>query len=656
VNRDESNNRYTNGFFSVPLYDAWQVSGNGVISKPIAVEGKVFFVDEQGTVFAVDLDSGGVIWEERIDQVEGADVGLAYGDGQLYLAAYDGIVYAIDATNGHIVWSYDSHGGINSSPIIYGNKILIGNWAGQLIALNVQDGDLEWMFQTAEIFGSTVAVSDNLAFVTSRDGLLHAIDIASGDEKWQLYIGDVANGRTPVVRDGTLYVSTSYSVHSIDALTGKELWSQPLRGLFPVESLAVDEYLVYVSISDEYTVLALDIRNGEVRWRTELLGLPSDSAPVVTSRFLLTRLSLGDVDSLVVLDKFRGGVIWKKEIPIGSNQTPILVGHTVIANAYDKLVAWQSKPGELLLFFGQSIRKWDPFQDQIEDKTFDIFYQECEVLPASDKLVCAGISKMRWDLYTIDWATGETIRLTDFTGKGNAAISVSPCGEKVAFAFGTDAGSHGSIIQGELYVTDLASGESKKITNNYCGTSYDVSWSPYGDWLMFPSCTNEDSTIQSADVAIMRVLADGAPLETIATIDHVSNLALSPDGLWIPHVFQESLTLMSADGNREVPIYATESPFLISWSPSGQQIASQPWVDHGTGVFVSNANGSDGHWLLQYDGNVYPGFNPYSWSLDSQYIAHVERDKVSILDACTGNTIKSQAFDGRPALDVRWIP
>ena len=103
------------------LKPKWRVglNGSGNASKysgqgqPLVYDGVIYMVTGADDVFAVDVDSGHLLWtyEARLDP--GIDVvccgwssrGLALGDGKVYVGQLDGRLIALDQRNGKVVWS-----------------------------------------------------------------------------------------------------------------------------------------------------------------------------------------------------------------------------------------------------------------------------------------------------------------------------------------------------------------------------------------------------------------------------------------------------------------------------------------------------------------------------------------------------------------------
>jgi len=544
------------------------------------------------------------------------------------------------------------------------NTIYIGTWDGELLALDAETGNLRWAFGTEqEIFSSDVAAGDNKIFVFFRDGDLFALDLSSGEEVWRINIGGRGNGQTPVLYQDRLYISSSTDVLAIDQNSGDVLWTRPLRGVFLTNSVSVDEYLVYVSVPEEYEIVALDSRNGNIRWRQELLGRPASTAPLVTSRYLFTRMNLGDIDALIALDKFRGTILWQENLEYASNMASfpgvILTERTLLTNAGNTLVAYESHSGALLMT-GNNLSLWNPFEAQLSELDTNVWFADCISAVNEEHLVCIGMEQIRWDLYTVDWASEEITKVTDIAGRGCATLEISPLGDQVAYAYGTGSEADCYISYGDLYLVDTENYSETRITDRFCGKPGAINWSPEGDWLIFPLCADEESSDLFTDITIARVNTSSRTMTSLSESENsFDGLTYDPNGLWITYSNDDEIILENPI-SRVIPLQVPgHSLYQISWSPSGQLIASEPWYEDHTGIYISNLDGSYGRWIVEYDGNIFPDHNPYDWSPDGRYIAYLRRVGnvyiVDIIDICTSDVIASLELE-QPISSIRWIP
>ena len=122
---------------------------------------------------------------------------------------------------------------------------------------------------------------------------------------WGMHPG--TNQHAPLVRDGIMYLSNPINIiQALDASDGTLLWEY--RRVFPdgrsnegrqgvgsqLRTLAIWEDLVFVATRDAYLV-ALDARNGTVRWETRLadseLGFTNASGPIAADGIVINGIN-----------------------------------------------------------------------------------------------------------------------------------------------------------------------------------------------------------------------------------------------------------------------------------------------------------------------------------------------------------------------------
>ena len=149
------------------------LNGSGSASKysgqgqPLVYQGVVYMVTGADDVFAVDVDSGKILWsylanlDDKIDTVccGWSSRGLGLGDGKLYVGQLDGKLVALDQRTGAVVWSTQAERWQDGLPItsapLYYNGLVITGFAGgdratrgRLKAFDAKNGSLKWTFYT----------------------------------------------------------------------------------------------------------------------------------------------------------------------------------------------------------------------------------------------------------------------------------------------------------------------------------------------------------------------------------------------------------------------------------------------------------------------------------------------------------------------------
>lgn len=136
-------------------------------SNPIVVNGLVYFENPDSDVFALNEDSGKLVWEHKYNSAtpSGGPNGVAIGYGLLF-GATESSAFALNPQTGKQVWIRkligNSREGIDMAPTVYDGKVLIstipgnstsyytGGAYGIVYALNAQTGGIIWSFSTVQ--------------------------------------------------------------------------------------------------------------------------------------------------------------------------------------------------------------------------------------------------------------------------------------------------------------------------------------------------------------------------------------------------------------------------------------------------------------------------------------------------------------------------
>ena len=151
---------------------AWSLDLPGEVTleaTPLAVDGVLYFTGSYAAVYAVDAASGKLLWKYdpqtwkhnpmKMHFSFGANRGVAYENGKVFVAALDGRLIALDAKTGKEIWVAQSvpEGMLNIStgaPRTMNGKVIIGNGGadfgarGFVTAFDANSGKQLWRFFT----------------------------------------------------------------------------------------------------------------------------------------------------------------------------------------------------------------------------------------------------------------------------------------------------------------------------------------------------------------------------------------------------------------------------------------------------------------------------------------------------------------------------
>jgi outer membrane protein assembly factor BamB len=100
----------------------------GFETNPLIINGVVYAGNRDGTMYAVDADTGGLVWSYETDGP--ILFSAAYRDGAIYFASNDAHAYALNAADGSLVWRSDRLPGAGFHsfwPVMYGNYIVLAS-------------------------------------------------------------------------------------------------------------------------------------------------------------------------------------------------------------------------------------------------------------------------------------------------------------------------------------------------------------------------------------------------------------------------------------------------------------------------------------------------------------------------------------------------
>jgi len=370
-------------------YNSPDYGPNGVT----IANGRIYGVTASG-VFALDAQTGQQVWYDT-QLATGKvrfDIAPQVANGKVFVSSAltfgGGIIYALDAATGATLWSFQTvvdkmgqqlkatAGGAWDALLIGPDNSVyagIGNpylsqqeaqgtpsrqlYTDSIVKLSQATGKLEWYYQAfpddfhdwdlqiSPIYATT-ATGRPVVLAAGKGGFVFAFDAASGQLLWKTAVG-IHNGHDnddQLALEGTLQLTTPYILYPGE-IGGVETNMAAADGMV---------YVPVVNVPTTYTsatarvgtpdltkaageMVAIDLATGKQLWTTALPQMPLGGA-TVSNDLVFTATFTGEV---VALSRQDGSIVWKAQLPAGSNATLAIVGNTLLAGAGIPLTATQ---------------------------------------------------------------------------------------------------------------------------------------------------------------------------------------------------------------------------------------------------------------------------------------------------------------------------
>ena len=145
-----------------------------VDGTPLLANGLLYAASFQGKLKALQPTDGAMIWELPAS----THLDLAEGYGQIYLIDDNDFIHAIGQRDASVVWRQDAlkNRGL-SSPIAFGNYLLVGDAEGYLHVLAQSDGRFVARAKLGDGLRKPFVEVDDVVYALSDDGRLLALEI-----------------------------------------------------------------------------------------------------------------------------------------------------------------------------------------------------------------------------------------------------------------------------------------------------------------------------------------------------------------------------------------------------------------------------------------------------------------------------------------------
>lgn len=296
-----------------------------VTEEPVPLDQNrfVFVNDESGSVYAVNAQSGLLLWKRNTEGAGGSYISspAVTQDAVVFADRGNEKLFCFNTPDGTVKWTKNYvYAGYYASPVIMNNVAYVPNYSdyfekitgytlgggaavkefmvpndydanslnivrdlfimgtcgGHLFGVS-QDGIKQWEYRSnTGCYHNNPAINDGIIYILSSSGKLSAVKAANGMEVWSRMVGEMVENASVVYNNGMLFIAGYYTNNKIYAFSAadgalKHTYQMPEGSSFYYyyNTPAVNDNKLYM-LSQNGILVAFDVINENILWQKDL--------------------------------------------------------------------------------------------------------------------------------------------------------------------------------------------------------------------------------------------------------------------------------------------------------------------------------------------------------------------------------------------------
>ena len=288
---------------------------------PAFAGNSLFFVDPEGNVTSIDINSGEVLWDSELETIVSA--GIVAGFGRLFLSDDQGNLICLDQDDGSLLWKTFAGGEVLANVDVDAGLVVVKTASGFLNAFDLENGSEEWSYRSQApnltVRGSSSPVIDNnIVYATFDNGRIGAFNLKTGLPIWDGAISftegvsELDNlidaDSSPVLEGSRIYtVNFQGNLSVFDSAQRRTVWESK-------ESSFYEPFIlrgVLGIISADSKISTYSSRTFEGSWKLDEYTLRELSNPETFKGYIL----IGDLEGYIhAIDPLTGITVARKKI------------------------------------------------------------------------------------------------------------------------------------------------------------------------------------------------------------------------------------------------------------------------------------------------------------------------------------------------------
>jgi outer membrane protein assembly factor BamB len=242
------------------------VANNHWIASPLVVGDTVYAANNNGSLYAAELETGHVLWSLPINNSLWSAPST---NGRLiFVPSLDHTLYAVDPEQRTIAWQTELGGSAPSSATVSadGTTVYVGSFDKKVFAIDADSGAVQWTADAEDWVWAAPAQDGDTLFAADISGRVYSLGTTHGKNAWPELQPDGPITANPVVLpEGVVFATESGSVFAYDP-TGTKLWDVSIGGQIYTTPVASGDMILIAPTKAEFLLRAVSQDGKLVPW------------------------------------------------------------------------------------------------------------------------------------------------------------------------------------------------------------------------------------------------------------------------------------------------------------------------------------------------------------------------------------------------------
>ena len=263
----------------VDLGDA--IEGSPILDHGVAI---VALSNSRESLLAFDLSTNRVLWRREYGDI--VTTPLLFQQ-RIYVGNAEGKFFSLDRSDGSTVWTFllpenTKRKGIRASASGEGNTVVFGAEDGAVYALDAATGKQRWMVQTGSAIVASPAIADTTVYIGGLDGVLYSVDFNSGKIRWRYATGTSIYASPGIAENLVIIGTTGGSLFALNRLDGSLAWKSTFESVIDAGAVIAGDVIYVGTLGKKF--YALRLSDGSTLWKQDMEGRIKSPAAVAHGR------------------------------------------------------------------------------------------------------------------------------------------------------------------------------------------------------------------------------------------------------------------------------------------------------------------------------------------------------------------------------------